>query len=166
MKTIQLIIIGLSLSSRLFSQDTLYTTEGHIIAGKVMEISNDDIKYKKASNLDGPVYVISKADVVLIEYKNGVKDVFAKTDNTTGTNNSSQANVNNNNSSYPQQVYVTPRPAVNVVLGALPFYGYNPWGWNRNWGYRAYVGYRGGYGGYHGGYHGGGYHGGGHGHHR
>jgi hypothetical protein len=163
MKTIQFLTFGLLMGGRLFSQDTLYTTEGNIIAGKVMEITNEDIKYKKSSNLDGPVYIISKADVVVIDYKNGSKDVFAKSGTTTGANNTSQAY--NNNSAYPQQVYVAPRPAINVVVGASPFYGYNPWNYNRGWGYRPNVYYRGGgYGGYHGGY--GGHHGGGYGHHR
>lgn len=166
MKTIQFLIIGMLLGNRLFSQDTLYTTEGHIIAGKVMEITNEDIKFKKASNLDGPIYIISKADVVLIDYKNGSKDVFAKSSNTTDVNNTSQTT--NNNPSYQSPVYVTPRPAINVVVGASPFYGFNPWNRNRGWSYRPNVYYRGGgYGGFHGGY-GGGYshHGGGYGHHR
>ena len=169
MKTIQCLIIAFLFSTRLFSQDTLYTKEGNLLAGKVMEITKDDIKYKRASNPDGPMYVISKSDVVMIEYKNGAKDVFSKPANTNDAN--TQANNNNNNNlNYSQSgntVYVTPRPTVNVVVGGSPYFGYNPWGWSRGWGwgggYRSYGSYRGYHGGY-GGYHGGG--GGHYGHHR
>ncbi|MBI3519908.1 MAG: hypothetical protein HY062_11190 [Bacteroidetes bacterium] len=164
MKTIPFLIIGLLISIRSFSQDTLYTTQGQTIAGKVTEINSEDIKYKKSSNLDGPTYVISKADVVMIEYKNGSKDVFTK------NNNSATSQSNTNNGGYntsSTQVFVTPRPSINVVVGPTPFYGFNPWGWA----YRPHFYFRGGYGGFHGGYggyhggggfHGGGFHGGGH----
>lgn len=165
----QALMIGLLLACNLFSQDTLYTKKGHVIAGKVTEINDATIKFKKASNLDGPTYVINKEDVVMITYKNGAKDVFSEQDNTTGAN---QSQANNNNSTYLPQTYVYPRPNVNVVIGApSPFYYYNPWGWRSGWGYRPYGYYGGNFGGYHsyhggGGYHGGGYHGGYHGHHR
>ncbi len=170
MKTSALLLVAFLLSTRLFSQDTLYTTEGNVIQGKVTEITKDDIKYKKASNPDGPIYIISKSDVVVIEYKNGVKDVFSKPSGNNEINNQSQAN---NNTNYPQSgnpVYINPRPAVNIVVGAAPFFGYRPWGWG--WGHNYYSRpyYGGGYRnyGYHGGYGGGHYGGGGghYGHHR
>ena len=144
MKTIKILIIALLFGTHLFSQDTLYTTEGKMIAGKVLEVTPDEIKYKQASNLDGPTYVINKSDVVLIEYKNGVKDIFPKTANT--TSNSSQVNTNN---STPQTVYVNPRPSVRVIVTPQPFYG--GWGWGAGWGYRSYGHYHGGHG-HHGGH--------------
>ena len=151
MKTIQFIIIGLLVGTRLFSQDTLFTREGHMIAGKVIEINNEDIKYKKSSNIDGPVYVISKSEIVLIEYKNGTKDVFGKTDISSNNSNQTNSNNNQNYSNYPSQVYVNPRPSVNVVVGPSPFFNFFSWGprWNRGWVYRPHVNYG---GGFHGGY--------------
>lgn len=167
MKTLTFLITCILLSIRVFSQDTLYTTTGQVIAGKVTEVGNEDIKYKKATNLEGPTYVISKSDVVMIEYKNGSKDVFAKTNNTSSSTNSSQNYSSNSNPTSPTQVYVNPRPAVNVIVSPPSIYRHNPWGW----GYRSNIYFGGGYG--HGGYHGGGYgggygghHGGGYGHHR
>jgi hypothetical protein len=160
MKTTVVLIIAFLFSIRLLSQDTLYTKEGKVISGKVIEITQNDIKFKKSSNLDGPLYVISKSEVVVIEYKNGSKDVFT---NPSDSNNNASQTTNNNYSSSPYPVYVNPRPAVNVVFGGFPF-GYGQWarGWNRGGGYRNY-GYHGSYN-YHGGY--GGHHGGGYGHHR
>jgi hypothetical protein len=59
-----------------YGQDILYTTSGNKIKGKVVEINLKDIKYKDFSNLDGPTYVISKTDVVLVQYANGSTDVI------------------------------------------------------------------------------------------
>lgn len=59
-----------------YCQDVLYTTAGSKLLAKVTEINAKDIKYKDFNNIDGPVYVISKADVVLIQYSNGVTEVI------------------------------------------------------------------------------------------
>lgn len=59
-----------------FSQDVLYTTGGNKIKAKVVEINAKDLKYKDYNNLEGPTYVITKMDVVLIQYANGVTEVI------------------------------------------------------------------------------------------
>ncbi len=104
------------------AQDTLYTVSGQKIPAKVVEINQSEIKYKKASNLDGPVYVIDKTDVALIEYKNGSKELYG---NGSGSNNNDQQVANNNS-----------KTRLNIILGGG--WGWN-WGWN-NWGY--WGGYR------------------------
>lgn len=76
-----LLITFLSVS-RGFSQDVLYTTAGNKILGKVSEINTKEIKYKDFNNLEGPTYVISKTDVVLIQYSNGSTDVINSSPNT------------------------------------------------------------------------------------
>jgi hypothetical protein len=43
---------------------------------KVMEISDESIKYKRCDNIDGPTYTIRKNKVALIIYANGVKEVI------------------------------------------------------------------------------------------
>ena len=43
---------------------------------KVVKISADEVEYKKWSNPDGPSYVVPKAEVFMIKYQNGDKDVF------------------------------------------------------------------------------------------
>ena len=174
MKATIFLIVASLLSVRLLAQDTLYTKTGSVLNGKVVEIDQDKIKYKKASNPDGPMYTINKSDIVLIHFKNGSKEVFSSNSNSVQDNSSTQNNSGGNN--VPAVVnnnytgnsgYGYGRPGVNVVVGAVPYYGlFNRWGWGGYGGYyRPY--YHGGY--YGGGFHhyGGGYHGGGHyGHHR
>ncbi len=58
------------------SQDVLYTTGGNKIKAKVLEINSKDLKYKDYNNLEGPTYVITKMDVVLIQYVNGVIEII------------------------------------------------------------------------------------------
>ncbi|MES2761336.1 MAG: hypothetical protein V4677_03975 [Bacteroidota bacterium] len=70
------------LASEAYSQDILYTTAGSKIKARVTEINLTDIKYKDFANLNGPTYVISKTDVVLIQYPNGTVDVINDNPNT------------------------------------------------------------------------------------
>lgn len=80
-KKMKRILIFVFITSVLFafkahSQDILYTTSGNKIAVKVLEINTKDIKYKDFSNLEGPTYVISKLDIVLINYANGISEII------------------------------------------------------------------------------------------
>jgi hypothetical protein len=70
------LFLFLLVASSVFGQDILYTTAGNKLNAKVLEINNYDIKYKDYSNLEGPVYVITKMDVVLIQYSNGTTEVI------------------------------------------------------------------------------------------
>lgn len=60
------------------AQDTLYIKGQPPVAGKVVEISEDAIRYKKVSNPDGPVYVVKKRSTVRIVYQNGEIDSLHK----------------------------------------------------------------------------------------
>jgi len=80
----------LLLGYKLFSQDLIILKNGDEIQSKVMEVLPDIIKYKKWGNQDGPVYSSNKADVFMIKYQNGTKDVF----NTTQTPVPSESNGN------------------------------------------------------------------------
>ena len=55
-----------------YSQDIIYQklTTDSIIA-KITEVNIDDIKYKKHSNLNGPIYTICKSILIKIVYDNG-----------------------------------------------------------------------------------------------
>lgn len=59
-----------------FSQDIIYTTAGNKYRAKVVEINSYEVKYKDFDNPDGPTYVITKSDVVLINYQNGTTEVI------------------------------------------------------------------------------------------
>ena len=59
-----------------FAQDKIYLPDGSVTEGRVLEVTQDIIKYKKASLPDGPVYTVSKKDVLMIAYANGEHEVI------------------------------------------------------------------------------------------
>ena len=61
------------------AQDIIVKKDGNTIVSKVLEVNASDVKYKKYSNLDGPTYTISKAELLSINYKNGDRDLFSDT---------------------------------------------------------------------------------------
>jgi hypothetical protein len=127
MKKFLLLLCALS-GFAMQAQDTLYTVSGQKISAKVIEINKTEIKYKKASNPDGPVYVVDKTDVALIEYQNGSKELYG-TDSGQQNSDDQQVAINDN-----------PHPRVNVIIGGGWGWGgwplFNSWNW---WGgYRAY----------------------------
>jgi hypothetical protein len=66
-----------SLCSIVYAQDVVIFKNGEETEAKVEEVSRDSIRYKKASNPDGPTYSVPVSDVFMIKYANGKKDVFA-----------------------------------------------------------------------------------------
>ena len=50
--------------------------DGTLIKSKVVEITESLLKYKKYSNLDGPVYTIDKKQVLVVHYENGEQESF------------------------------------------------------------------------------------------
>ena len=62
-----------------YSQDIIVKKNGDEIKVKVIEITKTFVKYKKHSNLTGPIYNIEKNDIFMIKYQNGEKDIFETT---------------------------------------------------------------------------------------
>ena len=58
------------------AQDVIVKTANSTILSKVEEITSESIKYRKWSNLDGPIYVINISEVISINYSNGTVDTF------------------------------------------------------------------------------------------
>lgn len=58
------------------TQDTIFHMSGKIEVGKVIEISPDYVKYKKLSNIEGPVFSVHKTSVNKIVYENGAIDII------------------------------------------------------------------------------------------
>lgn len=76
MKKILLFFIVILCSISVYAQDVIVMKDGSTIVSKVIEIGSENVKYKKFSNLEGPVYVIDKAEIQVINYGNGEKEVF------------------------------------------------------------------------------------------
>jgi len=77
-------LLYLCLSVALFpvfmkAQDTIFHKNKSIIIGNVLEISDDEIKYKRSGMADGPLFIEKKKDIESIHYSNGTKDVFQAT---------------------------------------------------------------------------------------
>ena len=71
---IPLFIIGiLDVAS---AQDIITLKNGDEIQAKVNDARLSVVKYTKFDNQTGPVYTVDKADIFMIKYENGTKDVF------------------------------------------------------------------------------------------
>lgn len=76
MKKILLSIISVLCSLSAIGQDVIVMQNGDEIECKLIEVGEENIKYKRLSNLNGPTFVEEKDDVFMIKYQNGEKDVF------------------------------------------------------------------------------------------
>jgi len=65
-------------SVTLSAQDVITLKNGDDIKAIVQEVGIDDVKYKRFDNPNGPNYMLKKAEILMIRYENGSKDVFNK----------------------------------------------------------------------------------------
>jgi hypothetical protein len=72
----QILLIGVVMVSFLTikAQDIIQTKSGDTLNVKVLEVYPYEVKFKKNSNMDGPIYVLTKDEVAIIIYKNGTFD--------------------------------------------------------------------------------------------
>lgn len=75
-------LYSFDLAAQNLSNDIIITKQKEQIQAKVMEIGTDVVKYKRADNIEGPVYSISKSAIVSIMYANGTVDIFGNEVNT------------------------------------------------------------------------------------
>jgi hypothetical protein len=59
--------------------DMIVLVNGTILDAEVEEISPTQIKYRRADNLTGPVYVVNSYEVYSVKYKNGNMDIINAT---------------------------------------------------------------------------------------
>jgi hypothetical protein len=60
------------------AQDTIISYSGEKTIAKVLEINSMEVKYKKFNFLDGPTYLVSKNDIHMIKYANGLVETIEK----------------------------------------------------------------------------------------
>jgi hypothetical protein len=72
-----LVLLFFALGFTSYSQDILYKKDGSKEEVKVLEISTNEITFKKFSNPEGPSYVINKEEVVLIAFANGEHELIS-----------------------------------------------------------------------------------------
>ncbi len=59
-----------------FSQDLITLKNGEDIKAKILKIGLNEVEYKRFDNLDGPLIVVAKSDILIIRYENGQKEIF------------------------------------------------------------------------------------------
>lgn len=130
MKQVLAFFVMLFSASMLYAQDVLTLRSGETISGKVAEVGTTEIRYYKANNADGPVYVATKSEVVQIVYANGSKDVF-----NTQVNNNQNAATQNYSRNYRRSYnrpFIIPIITPHIDLGR-----------HINVGHRSYGGHHG-----------------------
>jgi hypothetical protein len=70
MRTILLLLFLLGIADSGYAQDKIVKKDGEFIEAKVIDFSGPYIKYKKFSDLEGPTYLIPKADSDEIIFEN------------------------------------------------------------------------------------------------
>jgi len=73
-----MIILTVLISKNINAQDIIFLKSGDKIDSKILEVNIDNIKYKKYSNQNGPVFTIPKKDIRMVTYENGESDIFNK----------------------------------------------------------------------------------------
>ena len=58
-----------------------YTIKYKDLLCKVIEIDDNNIKYKKFSNITGPTFVMKKSEVYMIKYSNGTSETITVKEN-------------------------------------------------------------------------------------
>lgn len=81
MKKILLFIMSF-VALGVYSQDVIVKKDGTTIISKILEVGTSEVKYKKFSNQDGPLFVISKSEILSINYENGEKDLVPSSETT------------------------------------------------------------------------------------
>lgn len=105
MKRAILSLILIVITQSIFAQDIITFTDGKSVKAKVLEITQTEIKYKKYSNLDGPLYTINKNTVMQIKYKGGDVEEFSNEPTTSSSTNSNNEATNTNE---PQLIELGP----------------------------------------------------------
>ena len=100
-----------------FGQDIITKKNGEGVKAKVLEITANEIKYKRFENLEGPTYVLAKADVLIVKYENNTEEIF------TGTESFTQGVVEPAEEAPVTLTAVTKEPVVNATSTSLYVHG-------------------------------------------
>jgi hypothetical protein len=76
----------------LYAQDIIIKKDGTNLKTKVIEVGLSDLKYKNFSNLNGPLYTLSKSDIREVKYENGETESY---DEVKKSSESNSSNINN-----------------------------------------------------------------------
>lgn len=95
MKRFSSILVLLCIAVSLFATDIIILKNSTRIDAVIQEVSQNEVKYKKASSPNGPSFILSTSEIVSIVYDNGEVQTF--------DNNSQQQSYDNQQQSYDNQ---------------------------------------------------------------
>lgn len=75
-KQLLITITAIFTNLTIYSQDLITKRNGDEIKAKVIEVGTDEVKFKKFDNIDGPLFVVKKSEIIFIKYENGSKEIF------------------------------------------------------------------------------------------
>ncbi len=81
MKRILFLLLIVLLNNLIFAQDIIVKTDGDEIKSKILEITNETIKYKEFEFQDGPIRNINISEVFMVIYENGKREKFTTIEN-------------------------------------------------------------------------------------
>ena len=58
--------------------DVVILKSGDEVECKIVEVTQEEIKYRKCSSQDGPIFTINKSDALVIKYADGTKTVLSE----------------------------------------------------------------------------------------
>lgn len=76
MKKLITLFLLATISCLSFAQDVIITKDKERIQAKILEVSKDEIKYKKFNYQDGPIFSVDIDDVLTVAYENGEVEVY------------------------------------------------------------------------------------------
>ena len=74
LKLLPSIITMLLFTNIITSQDVITKKTGEDIRSKIIEVTQNEVKFKKFDNIDGPIFSMLKSEILMVRYKNGTKD--------------------------------------------------------------------------------------------
>jgi len=76
MKKTLLITIFIVIELHVFSQDIIYVKDGTEVKAKIIEITDEFVKYKRFEQQEGPLRSLQISEVFMVIYENGTREVF------------------------------------------------------------------------------------------
>lgn len=97
----------------LSAQDIIVKRNGDELQCRILEVSKNEVKYKRWVNLDGPAFSEKKSDIFMIKYENGEKDMIA---HSSPVSESSALSTNVNDVDSYEYIYEEPTPISHTYL--------------------------------------------------
>lgn len=69
-------VLSIAALQTMQAQDIITKRTGENLKTRVLEITVAEVKYKDFDRMEGPIYTLAKADVLLIQYEDSTKEAF------------------------------------------------------------------------------------------